>query len=184
LDCAHRYLLAAWTLSHRALFASHLAQVEEAQGNREQAIVHYQQALGARGSDEEIREIVSHLKGLAGARELGGRERKGFPLTRVTRRKGTFYVDLLYRGLTEEGKQQDFPEVGSGMNDVPVLTHAEKNAIAKALPAFPFPDAGPERIAVRVRVACLQDSNQDCSMTLYSPDETRREFYMPSKMQH
>jgi hypothetical protein len=180
LDCAHKYLFAAWTLNHRALFGSHLAQVEAEQGKVAQATTDYEQAFGAPGQPAERREIRSRLEALANSSEGFVQERKETPLAHMVRRSDVFYVDLLFDNASANGKRE-LPVVGNEVNPTgPVLNEREKTSIARSLPHFPFPDLGPERIIVKIRITCQMDSNTPCSMLPYTVDATLKQFYRAS----
>lgn len=184
MDCSHKYLLAAWALNRRALFGSHLARVEEEQGNLAEATADYEQALGATGQPTEKQDIEYRLNALANTREHVAHEIKEIPLEHMVRRSDVFYVDLLFQNASAGGKKE-LPTVGKELKLTgPVLNESEKTSIAKSLPRFPFPDAGPERILVRVRVTCLKESKAPCSMLPYTPDQTRNEFYRPGTFSH
>jgi tetratricopeptide (TPR) repeat protein len=190
IDCAQRYLVAAWTLSPRTLFATHLAHLEEEQGNYAQAIAHFRQALGAPGSSDQKREIELRLDILDNSKkqtlrqtEQVKQEPKEHPLTHLIRRSNPFYVDLLFQNAVPDGKPV-LPLFGHELDQPgPALSEREKAVIAKSMPPFPFPDTGPERVVVRARVTCLKDSRFPFSIRFFTPDEIR-DFYRSAASIH
>jgi hypothetical protein len=178
VDCAHRYLLAAWTLSPRTLFATHLARLAEEQGDHAQAAAYLRQALGVPGSSGQKQNVERRLQDLGGnvpdAQHQYAPQPKEIPLAHFARHSQAFFVDLLFANAAT-GAKRPLPTLGHEQTSLS-LSNQEKASIANSVPPFPFPDAGPERIIVRARVTCAQDQRSACSMRLSTPDEVR-EFY-------
>jgi uncharacterized membrane protein len=182
VDCAHRYLVAAWELSPRTLFATHLAHLEEEQGDYSHAVSHFRAALGVPGSSGQKQEVEHRLNILDGSREQAKQETTELPLKHLVRRSDPFFVDVLFENAPAGAKPAS-PILGQYLNlSGPALSEREKAVITESLPPFPFPDAGAEHVVVRARVTCLKDLYSTCSMRLFTPDEVRDFYRSPTSL--
>src|SRR5258708_6971340 len=146
--CAHRYLVAAWELSPRTLFATHLANLEEEQGDYTHAIGHF---LERRALQAKSKKLNTDSIFRTTPRNRPKQETEELSLNHLVRRSEPFFVDVLFENAAIGAKPAS-PTLGQVLNlSGPALSEREKTVITESLPPIPFQDGGPEHVVIRAR---------------------------------
>jgi hypothetical protein len=172
---AERFLKAAWVLLQSSTTADHLGQVYERQGKKTEAIHAYRLALAVFGDLPETRERLEKLGGSRDPLVAGLRNPTNSPREELSQMRSVPVPEI-----AEQTGNAEFFVLFSvkGVEEVRFISGSGKLEPAAAVLSklsykFPFPDAGPERIARRGILSCSQYTTPKCNFVLFLPANTQ-----------
>jgi Flp pilus assembly protein TadD len=173
LDQAQKYLTSAWQLSRGSVEADHVAQVFEAQGDKERAIRFYALAMNAHRPESETRPRLVAL--------VGGDDKADAVIAKNRDEFSTLSTIKVPNANKSEGKADFFVllKTGSGpevvVDGVRFVSGEEKlEPLADALRTVRYdqslPDSTPVKILRRGTLSC-NANDSDCAFQMAQPDE-------------
>jgi hypothetical protein len=175
LDQAQKYLTSAWQLSRGSVEADHVAQVFEAQGDKERAIRFYALAMNAHRPESETRHRLVAL--------VGADDKADAVIAKNRDEFSALSTIKIPNAAKVEGKADFFVllKTGSGpeavVDGVRFVSGEEKlKPLADALRTVHYdqslPDSTPVKILRRGTLSCNANAS-DCAFQMAQPDEVR-----------